>query len=352
MKTVEQKNKIAQLNDPVFVESCLNAHLASYYPDFLSINKLELHPYKKHIGKTSAVFVVGYRIEYQSKNAENKRLNLVATGHSDGSRKAAFEKLNYLYNHGFSEGQYLVTRPLFYLEENLSFFYEASVGHRLFSFFQAGTEVDLKNALDLTAAWVKKLHQLEFDQSFPWPKFSVNNIGPSVQKFFTDFMNHNPALGKKTREMFTSIKQQEQELASEFKTCLVYGDYHPENIILISIDSKSLKMIDFTDVSLGDPMLDLGSFLQQFDFMGHRFFSRTKVNREKEYFVSSYFGKKLEDIPVEFFARINLYQAWTALRTASFLFYMHRDGSVRELLEEVEGYVNLISKKEKNINLH
>lgn len=346
------KQQVAQLNNSDFITELFNSRLKEYYSDFVSINKLSLYPYKKHLGKTSAVFVVAYDIEYLSIDNSSKKIKLVATGHSDGSRKLAFAKLNYLYQHGFNDGKYLVTKPLFYLEESLAFFYEASVGHRLFSFFKADENLNLNNALDLAAAWVKKLHNLEVQNDFVWPNFSVDNIGPSIKKFFDDIIHSNQILGERVQKLLQEIRILEKNFLNEISPCLVYGDYHPENVILTSLDAKKIKMIDFTDVSLGDPMLDLGSFLQQLDFMGHRFFSRAKVNQEKIYFVETYFGKKIEEIETEFFPRINLYQAWVALRTAVFLFYMHKDDSVKFLLDEVEKYLRLVEAKERKINLY
>jgi thiamine kinase-like enzyme len=352
MELEEQKKRVALLNDADFIKECLNQNLAKYYSDFVEVQKLELHAYKKHLGKSSAVFVVAYKLEYLSHDDTSKKLKLVATGHSDGSRKAAFAKLNYLYQHGFDSGKYLVTKPLFYLEENLAFVYEASIGHRLFSLFKADEYLDLANAMSLTTAWVKKLHQLEIDETFVWPNFSVRHIGPSIKKFFTDIISHNEILGKRVEKMLADIQNYEELFSQSLEPCLVYGDYHPENVILTSLEAKQIKMIDFTDVALGDPMLDIGSFLQQLDFMGHRFFSRAKVNYEKEHFLIRYFDQKFEEIPLEFFPRINLYQAWVALRTATFLFYMNKDDSVKFLLDEVDKYLALVKSGERKINLY
>lgn len=352
MELEEKKKKVALLNDETFIKDCLNQNLAKYYPDFVEVQKVDLHAYKKHIGKTSAVFVVGYKVEYLAKDKSFKKIKLVATGHSDSSRKFAFAKLNYLYQHGFSSGKYLVTRPLFYLEDNLAFVYEASIGHRLFSFFKNDEYLNLANAMDLAATWLKKLHQLKTDETFVWPQFSINNVGASIKNFLPDILEQDLSMGTRVEKILSSIKKYEAQFDKKSKFCLVYGDYHPENVILTSLEAKQIKMIDFTDVALGDPMVDIGSFLQQLDFMGHRFFSREKINYEKKYFLTSYFGQKFENIPLEFFPRINLYQAWVALRTAAFLFYMHKNDSVRFLLDEVEGYLNLLALEKREINLH
>lgn len=351
---IDQKTKdqVAQLANQDFVQDVLNKKLAEYYPDFQKIKKLALQAYKKHLGQTSAVFVVGYQIEYLDQKDQIQKLHLFATAHSDDSRRSAFEKLNFLYQHGFDKGKFQVTRPLFFLQEQKGFFYEASEGESLYSFFKEDQTTDIKPILELASGWIKELHALAIDDSFNWPHFSVSKMVPAPAKFLPDFYSYRQSLGLQVTNIVDQIKQWEDTLSDSFEKKLIYGDYHPENIIIPSLQAKTLKMIDFTDIALGDPMTDLGTFLQQVDFMGHRFFSRAKVNQYKEDFVCSYFKKELTDIPEIYFQRINLYQAWTALRTGVFLFYMHRDDSVKSLLEEVESYIALIVSKEKKVNIH
>ena len=347
----EDKNKIAKLADQDFVRTILDEKLSEYYPDFQKIDSIKLTPYKHHLGKTSAVFVVGYEIKYLTINSSKKTLYLFATGHSDGSRQAAFDKLNFLYTHGFDQGQFQVTRPLFFVSEQKGFFYEASIGQSLFDFFKQDDFLNLNNAFELVAGWVRELHNLPVKGDFVWPKFSVADMVPSPQQFLPDFINHDSEFGSQVKRILIEVQNWEKEFSNQVKCSLIYGDYHPENIIIENLDTDHLRMIDFTDVALGDPMTDLGAFLQQFDFMGHRFFSRNKINECKEYFIKAYFGKNLAEIDASFFQRINLYQAWTALRTAVFLFYMHKDDSVRTLFQEIEKHLELIKTAEKKINL-
>jgi thiamine kinase-like enzyme len=348
----EEKDKIAKLEDQNFVRTILDEKLSEHYPDFQKTESIKLTPYKHHIGKTSAVFVIGYEIEYLTTDNKQKPLHLFATGHSDDSRKSAFKKLGFLYNNGFNEGKFQVTRPLFFVEEQKGFFYEASIGQSLFEFFVQDDSLNLNNALDLAAGWVRELHSLPANKDFAWPKFSVADMVPAPQQFLPDFINHDSEFGSQVKRILTAIQDWEKKFNEQLERVLIYGDYHPENVIIQNLETDNLKMIDFTDVALGDPMTDLGTFLQQFDFMGNRFFSRNKINEYKEYFVKAYFGKELEEIDAAFFQRMNLYQAWTALRTAVFLFYMHEDDSVRVLFQEIEKHLELIKSAEKEVNLH
>ena len=348
----ETKNKIAKLADQGFVEQLLNENLKKYYSDFQKIKSLELTPYKQHLGQTSAVFVIGYQLVYLTDDDQEVKLHLFATGHSDGSRKAAYQKLGFLYEHGFDQGKFQATRPLFFTEGQQGFFYEASEGQNLFNFFIDHTEVDLKNILSLAAGWINKLHNLAAVDDFNWPQFNIADMVPSLQQFLLDFSAKDPKQGAQVKRIINTMQQYQQRFNKEHAMTLIYGDYHPENIIVENLETDYLKMIDFTDIAIGDSMVDLGSFLQQFDFMGHKFFPRSKINADKEYFLTTYFQKDLDKIDAHFFQRINLYQAWTALRTAVFLFYMHEDHSVADLLVETEKYLDLIEQGEKKINLH
>ena len=112
-------------------------------------------------------------------------------------------------------------------------------------------------------------------------------------------------------------------------------------------------MIDFTDVAKGDPMVDLGAFLQQFDFMGHNYLSRKRINNYKEYLLEQYFDEDFDKIKIDFINRINLYQAWTALRSAILIFYQQDENNpIDGVLEDCDKYLELATNNIHKINLH
>ncbi|MDP2812728.1 MAG: phosphotransferase [bacterium] len=348
------KQTIAKLMDSDFVADVFNKKLSDYYPDFVKVIDINLKPFKKHLGLTSAVFVVEYKINYQSPDGQKKALNIFASAHSDGSRQGAYEKTKLLYEHGFNAGKYRVTRPLFFLPEQKAFVYEASLGQSFFNFFSQDPQADLESILKLIAAWAKKLHALEIDsQKFVWGDFRIENMVPAPKVFMADFISRDKKQGELVTDLVERMKKLESIFDKQIKKGIIYGDYHPENIIIRDLQADYLEMIDFTDIAFGDPMTDLGAFLQQFDFMGHSFISRKKINDYKQYFVEAYFGKALDKIEAEFFARINLYQSWTALRTAVFLFYMEDpENPIDDLLQDALGHLKLSETQQKEINLY
>lgn len=350
----EVKHKMAKLVDKDFVIELLNKKLSKFYDDFVEIKDLQLDPYKRHLGVTSAVFVVEYKIKYLSNDKKTKEIDVFVSAHSDGSRRGAYKKTKALYDHGFDRGQFRVTKPLFFLPAQKAFFYVSSPGRSFFNFFTQDTSANFKPAMKLITAWVKKLHDLEIDKiDFDWPTFHIVDMVPAPKKFIKDFKNDNPKLGKIVEELVISMDQMEKQARKSMPKQLVYGDYHPENVIMASLKAREIEMIDFTDIAIGDPMMDIGTFIQQFDFMGHNFVSRKKINDYKNYFVESYFDKKFKDIDIEYINRINLYQAWTALRSAIFLFYMKDvENPVDDLLKDSLNYLTAAHKNQPKINLH
>lgn len=347
------KKNIAKLVEKDFVWQILTEHLPDHYPDFVHIKNLELDPYKRHLGATSAVFVVEYRLEYLSRDSSIKPLTIFVSAHSDASRRGAYHKTKFLYEHGFDKGLYRVTRPLFFLESQLAFFYESSPGRSLFNFFTQNPEQNLKPTLILVAAWIKKLHGFERPLGYSWPDFKIAQMIPEPIKFIADFYNDSQSGGQLVDNLFKGMLELEKKFNKSLSKRLIYGDYHPENIIVEGLNTDHLVMIDFTDVSLGDPMADIGTFIQQFDFMGHNFISRKEINDYKHFFVEEYFGKNFGECPKECIARINLYQSWTALRTAVFLFYMKDiENPVSDLLADSQNYLELARNQKQSINLY
>ncbi|MCD4760425.1 phosphotransferase [bacterium] len=347
------KTKIARLVDHKFAEEIFTEHLPKYYPDFKKLSGVTCTPFKRHLGVTSAVFVVEFKIKYIDKEGKNRHLDIFASAHSDGSRKGAYQKTKALYTHGFDKGKFRVTKPLFFLAQQKAFFYEASPGSSLFYFFTENPRADLKPSFELAAGWVKKVHQLDFPTTVEWPVFKISNMIPSPEDFIEDFYNDDKKQGKIIKKLVADMVRMKKSFDKRIDKNIIYGDYHPENVIIKDLKAKDLEMIDFTDLAMGDSMMDLGTFLQQFDFMGHNFLSREKMNKYKRYFVESYFGQKFDDIAVDFINRINLYQSWTAMRTAVFLFYMKNvENPVDDLLHDAVKHLELAKASKKHINLY
>ena len=347
------KKIMAKVLNKAFVIKVFNDNLHKHYKDFQKVEKIELTPYKQHRGKTTAVFVVEYKVTYLTKDNKRRTVEIFVSAHSNGLRKEAFAKNQYLYNKGFNKGKFKVTKPLFYIEEQRGYFYVSSIGRRLFSFFTENPQADLGSSFKLVVGWLKKLHTFDYDQDkFTWTSFSIANMIPKPPRFIREFTEEDKEQGQLAEKLYKGTLKLEKEYSKKIKKALVYGDNHPENIIIENLETDHLEMIDFTDIALGDPMMDLGTFIQQFDFMGHNFISRNKMNEYKIFFIEAYFNKKFDKIDIEYVNRINLYQSWTALRSATFLFYMKdTEHPIIDLLHDSEKYLELAKNSQRKINL-
>ncbi len=347
------KENMDKLLDLDFISSSFNQKMVNFYPDFKQVSSIVFHTYKRHIGKTSMIVVVEYVLSYESVDGEIKVVSIFSSAHSDGSRTRAFESQNYLYNHGFGQGNFLVGRPLFYLDEQFAFFYEGVMGRTLRKLMKEKNGQDFSAILKLAAEWIKQLHNCQIDNGHKFVPFEFSEMTPKPQRFLDDMSKIYPELGLRLASTFHRMAELKKNNFNTFPVSLIHGDYHPENIIIKSSELETIKVIDFTDLSLGDPMVDLGSFIQQIDFMGFECLSRKDINNYKLSFLEYYFSKKFEDIDINDLNRINLYQAWVVLRTTLLLFYAKSASHpLGDLIDEIDRYLSLAEKSERKINLY
>ena len=134
---------------------------------------------------------------------------------------------------------------------------------------------------------------------------------------------------------------------------MVYGDPQPENIIIDTLRTKQLTMIDFTDVTLGDQLRDCGIFLQQLNFMGRDNYTSTDLRALRTCFIETYFGRARADMSDDEYQRINLYQAWNALRGFEYFFYqdIRREESYG-LLEDAWLYLNCARERRRQLSIY
>lgn len=353
MEITSIKQYMDKLLDQDFIAVLFNQRLNKFYPDFKQVDSLIFHPYKRHVGKTSMIMVVEYVLSYLTIDEKIKTISLFSSAHSDGSRTRSFYGQSYLYDHGFDQGNFLVGRPLFYLDEQFAFFYEAVLGRTFRKVMQEKPDQDFSVILDLAARWVKKMHDCPIDKENKFVSFDFSEMSPKPQRFLDDMTKVYPELGKRLDSTFHRLADLKKKNFNTFPVSIIHGDYHPENIIVKKSEPDKIKVIDFTDLSLGDPMVDLGSFIQQIDFMGFECLSRANINKYKTIFLEYYFNKKFEDIDINDLNRINLYQAWVVLRTTLLLFYAKSASHpLGELIEEIDRYLSLAESSQRKINLY
>ena len=351
-----KKNPVNRGVDFEYVDGVMRKILAAHFPDCTHIKRIHRIKHKRRIGKHNSTFIYEYVFTGTTAQGTAFRKELVYSSHSDDSRKIAFDFLRGLIGAGFNEGNYRVIVPLEYVPEIKTVIYEAVPGKTMLEYVRpAHTAESAKIFLHHTAAWLKKFH------TFPLPpklKASLSHF--NIMSFYwtadeiLDYARKHDAFkqAEKLELFLRTLSEVYKKTVPLFTPGVTYGDPHPENTVFDSAQPSGLTMIDFTDVASGDQMRDLAIFIQQLKFMGKDMFTDAQLNMLSEYFLQQYFGRPIAELSDEIIMRLNLYQAWNALR--SFIYFLYQKNKRREsygLLEDAWRYLGHARDKKRILTI-
>lgn len=216
--------------------------------------------------------------------------------------------------------------PLFFSDYFNGYFYRGVPGRTLYYYLGKKNYPVIEDVVAKAGAWFAKLHGM--------PTAGAENFNPENSRIETVFPGSSHVLEKinriynnfyePCREIYKIINQKEKEFFINDKhRYLIHGDAHAKNVIKMSEDK--IAIIDFTDICLADYARDLGSFLQQLDFMGsEKINDPAYVEKIKKIFFDNYLLHSKIKIDGYARERINNYYNWTALRTATFFLLKDR----------------------------
>lgn len=313
-------NIILKLLDEQYVLNLLKEKVLPLYPDFIDIKKTKIIPRKKHIWDHTYHVVIEFETIFLTKRKKEKKLSIYIAAHSNEPRKNVYDGLNFLWKHNFNKGYLTIPHPLFYSDKFKGTFYRGVDGHHLYYYIRKKDYKNIEDIVIKTAAWFAKLHKLttkdakNFNEENSRIKTAIPGAGHILNKIHDKYPEHYKACKNAYSEV---IRQEEDFLSSTEKRWLVHGDAHPENII--KINDKKIAAIDFSDLCLSDFARDIGSFLQQIEYMCDRKINDEKFSEKiKNIFLESYLKNAKIELNKDLQKRINTYYNWTALRTATF----------------------------------
>ncbi len=295
------------------------------------INKIEIYPAKKHIEKKLFHLVVFYKLFIEKKNGDKKQQMLVYIGHSDNLRKKAYSVLK-LAGEKIQNEEYGVPTLLWYIDNLEGFFYYNVHGSNILN--KVKNDIDVGYFIKLTARFFAEFHQIESNTKLGLKKFEfdLKYLDPSglIEK------NKNNKYLQDILSFYKKIKEEK----NNFELRLSHGDLHLENIIA-NIDHNWIRVIDFSEACLAPIEYDLGSFVQQLRFMTKRKLDKQKLDRLEKLFLDEYFETSNIKRTKEVEQKINLFKAWTALKSAvSYLYFGDKYlDKIEYLLGEVKYYL-------------
>lgn len=357
MKQVPKKLKLKmnQLLDKKFISQFFNGNLKFFFEGAKKIKSIKKIVYKDERGDHDYTLVIGFILKISFKNNTTKEKSIFCKAHSEEEKNKSIYYMEALYKNGFNEGLYQIPRPLSYMPELRAGFYEGAKGHNLLYYLQKKNYKKIKTVVKDAAHWISKLHNFDlchFD-GLQLTTRQIKHNQPPAKRVLAEIKEHYPRLFKEFQPLYAKSLVYEKKflknLKKEEKTKIIYADYHPENIIIPAHSHQGIIVIDFTDLAIGDPYRDVGTFMEQVGFMSRRYMDEKKGRNWQKIFLNEYIKINKLALTKADWQRINLYRLWTSLRNIIYFYYKcDPDQVIWKLVDDAKMYLDLIKNK-KNI---
>lgn len=310
--------KVEQLLNEEYIISLLREKVLPLYPKFTEIKSVKTHAHKNNVWGDTYHVVISYDTVFVDKRGNEEVLPIFCSAHSEEPRENVYTVLKFLWSHGFGKGNLSIPHALFYSEYFNGTFYRGAEGENLYRYISVSDFKTIEDIVPKAAAWFAKLHNLSTDKALNFNEMNsrVRTVIPGsehiLKRVADDYPQHAEFFAKLYKKF---ILIEETFLDSTEKRWLVHGDAHPENVI--HMNEKKIAVIDFTDLCLTDFARDLGTFIQQLEYMCNRKIGDQDYSEKlKKMFLDSYFKNSKEKYSDDLQKRIDNYYYWTAVRTA------------------------------------
>lgn len=274
------------------------------------------------IKRTATYNKSSYNVLYRIKISEEVQ-EIRASASEQLSKKANFQLLEFIYQHGFDAGNLLIAKPLGYFEDENVMFYENIEGKPLMIELTEDKNV-LIPKIKLCAGILKKMHGLPKPEVDLW---DANNFFEFKKLERGALQIYYPEVARQLDNLISQIRT---KIDKNKTLSFCHGDYNPNNLI---INRDKIYVLDFDLVSFIDKEYDLANFVDQLQIMTKRFGNFENFETFKKEFLISY-----GDYDVD---KYNLYDALVNLRIlATFCVSQGRENNLEfmafifELLKE------------------
>jgi len=318
-------NKILKLFDKQFANNFFQDKILPELDGFSEIIDLEIVPRKNYIWTTSYHVVIEYRLLVAKPGCPPEKLLIFCTAHDNEPRKKVINNLRLLWENGFGVEGLNIPKPLIFSQEYNASFYLGFAGNDLYHYIKRDDRPMIEKIIPLTAHWFASLHNIPTGQikNFEHDLVTIKDVVPGIDHIYTKIKNLYPNYYEVIKKIYFFLCQAEDNFLKKAENLyLVHGDAHPENIIIIN--NEKIGVIDFTDLCLTDFARDLGSFMQQLDYMMMKKINdQTYTDKIKSLFLEKYLENAKIELTTELNDRIKTYYNWTQMRTATYFLLKH-----------------------------
>lgn len=217
----------------------------------------ELKVFKKY-ERDGWIFSVVARYKLRLENGEERLV--FGVGQSGGERKETFQILKYVWENGFSEGDFQVSRPLGYYSEIEGMIYESAHGDILLDLMRR-KDKNTTGAFEKVGQALGKLHLIGSGVGPSWSVKKEKREFVDYSKEVLESFNDQEVVKRINRQVEVVFERVKGLRSNDFR--LIHGDFHPKNVV---IDWPVIRLIDFTAAQIFHPASDLGDFLAQSRF--------------------------------------------------------------------------------------
>ena len=225
-----------------------------------------------------------------------------------GSAKCVFEWMTALSNRRLAGEQLYIPAPLLQIPELGLLLQEYVEGVELRHVLLAEHSND--RAFSLAAQWLANLHMTP-----PPPGLPMKPLEREVDKINEWCTEVRPYLTVEDAVRLRQAQDGLQRLASRlpiYEPALIHRDFYPANAFW---DGERIRVVDFDELSIGDPALDVAHFLAHLQNLACR--SQRNANsfhREGAVFLESYLDARSD---IDLHLRLCFYKGYTLLKLAA-----------------------------------
>lgn len=335
-------NSVDDILDLASVQELLIEELPKKWPGIENIIVKEVIIIKKSFHNNYYNLVTAYPLSF-TLDGQKKELVIYSSAHSNESRKQTMANLQLIWEKGIPSAEFQTNLPLFYETGSNAFFYVGLPGINLYHFFHENEPAVIEESIKAIAKWLARLHQLTLGM-VNWShsrEQRVIDVAPGRERALERIKQVCPEYYDRFARLYGLLEQRElSHWPKNENLTMIHGDLHPENVL---VNEQGVAIIDWADASLGDPVRDLGSFMQQLSFMGHRAIDDNDYwQAMQKVFLESYQAEAGIELAADWPERLKTYYYFTAFRTA--IYFVTKSGPEPErsdgLLNEIEANLN------------
>lgn len=321
--------------DKKFITNFFQKKMSEFYPEVKSVIKVSTKVSSRYGGQT---VLIKYTIDTINIDGKKNKHYIYGKFYKEWPLSYNYYYLDLLYSNGFAGPNYFCQRPLFYFEKINLLLYEQLDGVFLFEMMEQGiSKKELRNKIIASVKLLKKMHSTKLTRP---KKELVGGISRSytwinVIKVFYKYYPKREGIVDNMFQAYYSLKQKYSK--KSYKT-IIHNDFTQYNVIF---KDNNPGIIDMNNAYLGDPAVDVASFIVQLLYgvlsLDKRF-SVKEIKSLKNLIINTYTTDREKD---DFFKRVEVFSVKYILNNMAHVLRFGDLKTKKAKIENVEYYLKL-----------